>query len=103
MGPINLLYDYVPLIKNIRNLWLTEKTGELKFQHEKIFLVANWHHLRNLLCWRCQNFLKQPFIQNPLNDSVEVATCLQVFFFFFFFFFVKKPQQNWNFMEGSIV
>ena len=35
-----LLYDYVHLIKNIRNLWLTEKTGELKFQHENKFFVA---------------------------------------------------------------
>ena len=43
-----LLYNYVHLIKTIRNLWLTEKTGELKFQHEYKFLVANWYHLRNL-------------------------------------------------------
>ena len=43
-----LLYDYAHLIKNIRNLWLTEKTGKLKFQHENKFLVAKWHHLRNL-------------------------------------------------------
>ena len=37
-----LLYDYVHLIKNIRNLWLTKKTSELKFHHENKFLVAKW-------------------------------------------------------------
>ena len=55
-----LLYDYVHLIKNIRNLWLTEKTGELKFQHENKFLVANWHHLRNLFQSEDGAVLKMP-------------------------------------------
>ena len=81
-----LLYDYGHLIKNIRNLLLTEKTTELKFQHENKFLVAKWHHLRNLFqseVGGCQSFLKQLYIQNPLKDSVyviceETATALEL-------------------------
>ena len=53
-----LLNDFVHLIKNIRILWITEKTGELKFRHENKFLVAKWHHLRTIcsnlrlvMCW----------------------------------------------------
>ena len=30
-GGMNLLYDFVHLLKNIRNKWLTEKIGELAF------------------------------------------------------------------------
>ena len=46
---IYLLYDYcVHLIKNIRNLWLTEKTGGLLFRHEDKEFVASWQHLRDL-------------------------------------------------------
>ena len=93
-----LLYDYVHLIKNIRNLWLTEKTGELKFQHENKFLVANWHHLRNLLQSEVGAVLKRPKLSEtaiypkPIERQ-RVSTCLQVFW----------KQQQWNFMEGCNV
>ena len=33
-GGIYLLYDFVHLLKNIRNNWLTEKMGELAFYVE---------------------------------------------------------------------
>ena len=28
-----LLFDFVHLLKNVRNLWLTKKTGQLEFTH----------------------------------------------------------------------
>ena len=67
-----LLYDYVHLIKNIRNLRLTEKTGELKFQHENQFLVANWHHLRNLLQSEvCAALKMSNLIETAVNDGIS--------------------------------
>ena len=43
-----LLYDFVHLIKNLRNLWLTEKVGELEFILDGKCLVARWQDLRDL-------------------------------------------------------
>ena len=87
-----LLYGYVHLIKNIRVLWITEETCELKFQYENKFLVAKWHHLRNLFQYVVGAVLKMPKLSetavNPKSiERQRVSTCLQFFFFFFFFFF----------------
>ena len=43
-----LLYDFVHLIKNIRNNWLTETIGELNFEHEGKIYTAKWSHLVKL-------------------------------------------------------
>ena len=43
-----LLFDFVHLLKNIRNLWLTEKSGQLEFTHDCKMFVAHWQHLREL-------------------------------------------------------
>ena len=40
----HLLFDYVHLLKNIRNLWLKEKT-ELIFDDDGVRRVAQWAHL----------------------------------------------------------
>ena len=40
-----LLYDYVHLMKNIRNNWLTEPNGELNFKHNGQTFTAKWEHL----------------------------------------------------------
>ena len=34
------------------------------------YLLNDYVHLIKNMCWRCQSFLKQLYIQNPLNDSV---------------------------------
>ena len=88
---IFLLFDPVHLIKSIRNNWLTEKSGELKFLHEGKWKVVKWKHLIEL-------YENEPSCSN-LNDSgtrglsklTEVAvmpkpierqkveTCLRVF------------------------
>ena len=36
----HLLFDYVHLLKNIHNLWLTEKTGELIFDDDGVRRVT---------------------------------------------------------------
>ena len=43
-----LLFDFVHLLKNIRNLWLTEKTGELVYDNNGVQRTAKWEHLRTL-------------------------------------------------------
>ena len=39
-----LLYDYVHLMKNIRNNWITEPSGDLNFYHERKKYTASWAH-----------------------------------------------------------
>ena len=55
---IYLQYNYVRLMKNIRNLWLTEMTGELLFRHEDMEFVASWQHLRDLHRSEASSMLK---------------------------------------------
>ena len=43
---IFLLCDYIHSLKSIRNNWLTEKTQNLEFEHEKKNEIASWS-LRN--------------------------------------------------------
>ena len=42
------LYDFVHLLKTLRNLWLTEKTGQLEFVWDGDSHVAYWKHLQDL-------------------------------------------------------
>jgi hypothetical protein len=57
---IYLLFDYVHLLKSIRNNWLTEKCGELKFLHDGKWKTAKWKHLIEL-------YEQEP--RSNLNDS----------------------------------
>ena len=57
---IFLLFDYVHLVKSVRNNWITEKTQELLFVKSGKTCVAKWSHLKEL-------------------ERQKVATCLQVF------------------------
>ena len=43
-----LIYDYVHILKNIQNYWLTEKTRELKFMDGDIERTAKWFNLVEL-------------------------------------------------------
>lgn len=43
-----LLFDYVHIVKNIRNNWMTEKTGELNFEDGGVLRTAKWEHLSKL-------------------------------------------------------
>ena len=42
-----LLYDIVHLLKNFRNLWLTERNGELEFVIDGETFLARWQDLRD--------------------------------------------------------
>lgn len=43
-----LLYDFVHVMKCIRNNWLTEKCGELQYEFDGCIQVARWEHLKML-------------------------------------------------------
>lgn len=43
-----LLYDYVHLLKCIRNNWLTEQNSEIKFKHKGKQFTAKWENLIQL-------------------------------------------------------
>ena len=78
-----MLFDYVHLLENIRNLWLTEKT-ELTFDDDGVRRVAKWAHLKQLYRFESERLVKL----SDLNEisispkSIErqrVSICLRVF------------------------
>jgi len=52
-----LTFDYVHVMKCIRNNWLTEKCGQLKFTYEEQSYVAHWQHLKPLFQSECDSLL----------------------------------------------
>ena len=83
-GGIYLLYDFVHLLKNIRNNWLTEKMGELAFYERGMKKMARWSHLVELYKLEAEGLVKMSKLTKvsvylkPI-ESQSVATCLRVF------------------------
>ena len=79
-----LLYDFVHLIKNIRNLWLTETMGELIFDDEGTLRTAKWKVLRELFELESSSLVKMSCLTKisvypkPIERQ-RVQTCLKVF------------------------
>ena len=79
-----LLYDYVHILKNIRNNWLTEQEGELTFDDDGVMRTAKWRHLRELHKLECQSLVKMSDLNEvavspkPVERQ-KVTTCLRVF------------------------
>ena len=84
-GKLFLLYDYVHLMKCIRNNWLTEKCGEILFETESgSAMIARWSDLRDLFKAEESQLVKM----SKLNETAvypkpierqRVSTCLNVF------------------------
>ena len=79
-----LLFDYVHLLKNIRNLWLTEKTQQLEFSEGGSTFVASWHHLKDLFKSESGNLVKQSMLREisvfpKVIERQRVQPCLDVF------------------------
>ena len=53
---VYLIYDYVHLLKNIRNLWLTKKTMQLEFEFEGGKFKADFQYLRDLFHSETEQF-----------------------------------------------
>ena len=81
---ISLMYDYDHLLKNKKNLWLTEKTGKLEFEDEGLVLTAVWQHLRDLYREECEMILCMSSLDEvavypkPIERQ-RVSTCFKVF------------------------
>lgn len=82
---IFLLFDYVHLLKNVRNNWLTETNGELAYLDDfNIKRIAKWQHLKELYLLECDNLLKMSSLNEiavtpkPIERQ-RVSTCLKVF------------------------
>ena len=79
-----LLFDFVHLLKNIRNLWLTEKTGELKFTVDGKVKIAKWCHLKELYYFESKDLVKMSLLTDvavapkPVERQ-RVSTCLKIF------------------------
>ena len=43
-----LIFDFVHLLKSIRNNWITESTGELRYVDGSVTRTAKWYHLKQL-------------------------------------------------------
>ena len=43
-----LLFDFVHLLKSIRNNWITEKTKQISFSCDGEEFTANWNHIQDL-------------------------------------------------------
>jgi hypothetical protein len=83
-----LLYDFVHLMKNLRNNWLTEKSQQLRYidPEDKFEKVADWLYLQQLL--QFEEGHKTPFHNSPLTKTAvypktierqNVDIALQVF------------------------
>ena len=74
-------FDYVYLLKNIRNLWLTEKTGELIFDDDG---VVKWTYLKRLYRFESERRVKLSDLNEitiapkPIERQ-RVSTSLRVF------------------------
>ena len=81
-----LLFDNPHLLKCIRNLWLTEKTGELSYSDGGVIRTARWTHLKKLheLENLSTNIVKMSHLDEisvypkPIERQ-KVFTCLKVF------------------------
>ena len=64
-----LLFDYVHLFKNIRNLWITEKMQELKYMDNGCERIAKWAHIAELFNVEHGD---SPFLRLSTLDYVSV-------------------------------
>ena len=45
-----LIYDYVHIVKNVRNNWITEATQNLSFEQNGKHYIADWNDIRRQYC-----------------------------------------------------
>ena len=81
---IFLLFDFVHIIKCIRNNKLTEKCGEIRFFEDNKEYVAKWGHLIKLFDLEKNQLVKMSKLTevsvNPKPiERQKVNVCLQVF------------------------
>ena len=79
-----LLFDFVHLIKNIRNNWITEATQELEFHLNDQKHTARWSDVKKLYYYESKELVKmsrltfEAVCPTPIERQ-KVETCLRVF------------------------
>ena len=79
-----LLYDYVHVLKCVRNNWLTETKSELKYEWNGETLIAKWNILRHLHLVESSGIIKlsklneKSVFPKPIERQ-DVDLCLRVF------------------------
>ena len=79
-----LLFDFVHIVKSIRNSWITEKTGELEYNYRSEDYVTNWDQIKKLQKLEDGNLVKMSKLTyvaaNPKPiERQKVDSCLKVF------------------------
>ena len=83
-GGIYLLYEFVHLLKNIRNNWLTEEIVEVAFYERGMKKVTRWCHLVELYKPEAEGLVKvskltEVSVYPKPIERQSVVTCLRVF------------------------
>ena len=79
-----LLFDFVHLIKSLRNNWLTDKTKEVIFYDNGVPKIAKWSHLVALYTLEASTIIKLSKLNEvsvfpkPIERQ-KVSTCLRIF------------------------
>ena len=73
-----LLFDFVHFLKNIRNLWLTEKMGELVFEGNDVQRVVTWSHLKQLYELDSKTLAQMFILTEASIERQKVLTSLDV-------------------------
>ena len=53
-----LLFDFVHIMKNIRNNWITAKTQEIAFSVDGMRKVAKWNDIKIYIEWNRSKWSK---------------------------------------------
>ena len=104
---VYLLYDYVHLLKCVRNNWLTEENGELKYEWNGETLVAKWNLLRHLHLLESSSLVKlsklneKSVFPKPIERQ-NVNLCLNVFCYETIAALETHPLIDQNEAKGTI-
>ena len=80
-----LLFDFVHLLKSLRNNWLTERSKELLFYDNGVAKVAKWVHLETLFNYESVSSLTKLSKLDEVSvypkpiERQKVSTCLKIF------------------------
>ena len=81
---IYLLFDFMHLLKNLRNLWITERSSQLVFEDNGKEHLADFNRIKDLYKWDKKDKLKMSELNEvsvypkPIERQ-RVSTCLKVF------------------------
>ena len=102
-----LLYDYVHVLKCVRNNWLTETDGELKYEWNGETLIAKWNILRHLHLVESTGInqlskLNEKSVFPKPIERQNVDLCLRVFSYETIAALETHPEVDQNEARGTI-